>query len=124
MCPGEEKRKGPRTNIHIGVAYRVIGTLGDIKVGKIVNASLGGLLLETDRKMKPGTTLVLEIKIPGHEEEPLILIGNVVESCESCNRITCDTRLEFLSVAAHDKRLLEQLVTHYPCGEDKGSIEM
>jgi len=78
----------------------------------IVSASPEGLLLVTDKPMKTGTHLALEIQMPEHEE-PLQFIGRVVESSRRLDQITFGTRLEFLSVDTRSKKLLDTLMTKY-----------
>lgn len=98
------------------VSYRVIGSLEEPKLSMIVDASLDGLRLATDRPMKAGTHLALEIQMPEYEES-LQFIGRVVESSQGCDKITCDTRLEFLSVDTRSKKLFDTLMAKYRAEE-------
>ena len=102
---GEEKRKYPRASGHFVVSYRVFNEADNVDISKTKNLSLGGMLLTTNRPFEPGTNLALEIRLP-FDAHPILLMGKVVESREISKNMIYDTRIQFVAVDEHHRRVI------------------
>jgi hypothetical protein len=109
---GTEKRKHRRVNGRFMVSYRILEETDDIAITQTKNLSLGGMLITTNKKFNPGTTLAIEIRLP-FEGDPIMLVGKVVESLEITQGLIYDTRVEFLSVDDKHKDIMNKTVDYY-----------
>ncbi len=110
---GPERRKHPRiSNARFVVSYRLFEEMENVDVSQTKNISLGGMLLTTNREFKPGTKLTLEIRLP-FDPNPIILVGEVLESRQIIKDLLYDTRLEFLAIDENHRKIINQTVDHY-----------
>jgi len=106
---GEERREYPRVMADYLVVYRVLTEeeKKDITVTK--NLSLGGMCLTTNRSFNKGERIILEMKMP-FLLQPVILLGEVVDSREIVKDLLYDTHLQFLSTDDKTKELLIKMI--------------
>lgn len=109
---GPERRKHPRICGRFVVSYRIFEEIDNIDISQTKNLSLGGMLLTTNRQFEKGTNLALEIRLP-FDPNPIMLIGNVIESQEITRNLIYDTRLEFLAIDERHKNIMTQTVDYY-----------
>jgi len=107
-----ERRKHPRTDVSMEVNYHVLGVIDNLEFAQTKDSSLAGFLLRTDKEIKRGVCLVLEIPWPSRLT-PIRLLGRVVDSRLSNNPITFDTRIEFLAMNEETRRIVTKLIQHY-----------
>jgi hypothetical protein len=109
---GPERRKNPRVTGRFIVSYRILEDMDNVDISQTKNISIGGMLLTTNRKFDPGTSLALEIRLP-FDPNPIMLIGKVMESREITADLIYDTRLEFLAIDEKHRKVLGQTVEYY-----------
>jgi hypothetical protein len=109
---GPEKRRSPRVNGRFIVSYRVLEESESIDITQTKDLSMGGMLLTTNRKFDPGTSLALEIRLP-FDPNPIMLIAKVVDSKEITKNLIFDTRLTFLAVDEDHRKVIGQTVNYY-----------
>ena len=109
---GPEKRKHPRVAGRFVVSYRMLEESDNVDVSQTRNLSLGGMLITTNRSLKPDTRLALEIRLP-FDPDPIMLTGRVIESLEVTRDLIYDTRLEFLSIDEKHKKIVGKTVDYY-----------
>jgi hypothetical protein len=109
---GLEKRKHPRIEGRFVVSYRILEENDNVDITQTKNLSLGGMLLTTNRCFNPGTHLAIEIRLP-FDPNPIMLIANVLESCEITKNLIYDTRLAFLYVDERHKKVINETVNYY-----------
>jgi len=112
MYTGPEKRKHPRASGRFIVSYRIIEDDERIDVSQTKNLSLGGMLITTNKKFKPGTNLALEIRLP-FDPNPIVLVAKVIDSAEITKNLIYDTRLEFISIDEKHQDIVDQTVNYY-----------
>lgn len=108
---GIERRKHPRISGRFMVSYRILDE-NNLDFTQSKNISLGGMLLTTNRSFSSGVCLAVEIRLP-FERDPIMLVGRVVDSVEITRDLIYDTRLEFLAVDEHHRRILNNTVEYY-----------
>lgn len=101
----QERRKNPRLNANFVVSYRIKEIPDNYDLTQTKNVSSGGLLLTTNRKFQPGTTLAITIRFP-FTSSRIELDGEVVDSQEIVKGLIYDTRMKFKSV---DENLLFEI---------------
>jgi len=109
---GIERRKHPRINGRFIVSYRVLEEDEETDITQTKNISMGGMLLTTNKQFSPGTSLILEIRLP-FDPDPIRLVGKVVESREITRNLIYDTRLMFSSVDDKHKQVIKETVDYY-----------
>jgi hypothetical protein len=109
---GPERRKNPRIRGRFIVSYRILEEANNLDISQTKNISLGGMLLTTNLKFEPGTSLAVEIRLP-FEKNPIMLIGKVVESQEITKDLIYDTRIEFLAVDENHRAIINKTVDYY-----------
>jgi uncharacterized protein (TIGR02266 family) len=68
-----DERIVPRTSIHVAID---IYSEHNFWSGVTMNVSEGGIFVATHKMMKPGTTLIVDMDLPG-EAEPIIALAEV-----------------------------------------------
>jgi hypothetical protein len=109
---GREKRKYPRTDIKAPVYYRVFGTPKSNVVSQARNVSHGGFYITTDRRIRKGTVLALEVMVP--VQGAVRFLAKVIDSVPHDRGLTFGTRLEFLAVDEQQKKLSGTVARSYP----------
>lgn len=109
---GPERRKYPRINARFVVSYRIATEEDAIDVSQTKNLSLGGMLLNTNRKFQAGENLALEIRLPFYPH-PITVIAHVLESREIAKDLIYDTRLEFVSTDEKYQKIITDTVDYY-----------
>ncbi len=79
---------------------------------QLKNISLGGMLLITDRQMKLGTVLGIEVKTPFFLELTHFE-GEVLESVERIKNIIYETRVKFYKLSPQAEFVLSKIIQHY-----------
>ena len=109
---GPERRKHPRISGRFIVSYRVLQQPDNVDITQTKNLSLGGMLLTTNRKFEPGTSLALEIRLP-FDPNPIMLIAKVIDSKEITHDLIYDTRLSFVSIDQKHQKVINETVSYY-----------
>ena len=109
---GPERRKYPRVSGRFVVSYRLLKNTDNLDISQTKNISLGGIMLTTNRFFAPGTKLALDIRLPYHTD-PIMVIGQVLESREITKNLIYDTRVQFIGVDKKYKNVLIQTVDFY-----------
>ena len=109
---GSERRTSQRISARFIVSYRIVEDHDHLDVSQTKNLSLGGMLLTTNRVFDPGTHLALEIRLP-FDPNPIMIIGQVVESKEIIRELIYDTRLQFLSIDENHRGIINKTVDYY-----------
>ena len=109
---GPERRKHPRICGRFIVSYRLLDEQDAIDISQTKNVSMGGMLLTTNRKFDAGTNIALEIRLP-FDPNPIMLVARVVESREITKNLIYDTRLTFLAVDEHHRKVIGQTIEYY-----------
>lgn len=109
---GAERRKHPRIVGRFIVSYRFVQEPENVDITQTKNLSLGGMLLTTNRKFAPGTTLALEIRLP-FDPHPISLLAKVLESREITHDLIYDTRLSFISIDERHQKVISDTVSYY-----------
>lgn len=112
LYTGSERRKHPRISGRFIVSYRVLNEADNIDISQTRNISLGGMLLTTNRKFEVGINLALEIRLP-FDPDPIMIIGEVIESTEVSKDLIYDTRLSFLAVDEKHRKVIMNTVDYY-----------
>jgi hypothetical protein len=84
----------------------------NLDITQTKNIGLGGMLLTTNCKFDPGTSLAVEIRLP-FERNPILLIGRVIDSQEITKDLIYDTRLEFLAIDENHRSIINKTVDYY-----------
>ena len=108
---GPERRKYPRIGGRFLVSYRIAEKEDLIDISQTKNVSLGGMLLTTDRAFKPGTNLIIELRLP-IDPKPIQIVARVTESKELMRGLIYDTHLEFMSIDENHKNLVAKTIEH------------
>jgi c-di-GMP-binding flagellar brake protein YcgR len=108
---GIERRRHQRISGRFMVSYRILDE-SNLDFTQSKNLSLGGMLLTTNRQFTSGVCLAVEIRLP-FERNPIMLVGKVIDSSEITRDLIYDTRLEFLAVDEHHRKILDSTVSYY-----------
>jgi hypothetical protein len=108
---GPERRKFPRIGGKFLVSYRIADKDDLIDITQTKNVSLGGILLTTDRAFKPGTNLMVEVRLP-IDPKPIQIVARVIESKELMKGLIYDTHLEFVSIDENHKNMVAKTIEH------------
>lgn len=68
-----DERTVPRTSVHVAID---IYSEHNFWSGLTMNVSEGGVFVATQKMMKPGTMLIVDMELPG-EDEPIIALAEV-----------------------------------------------
>ncbi|MCX5708205.1 MAG: PilZ domain-containing protein [Candidatus Omnitrophica bacterium] len=109
---GPERRKNPRARGRFIVSYRILNEADNIDITQTKNICQGGMLLTTNRRFEPGTSLAVEIRLP-FERNPILIIGRVIASQEITKDLIYDTRLEFLAIDENHRTIINKTVDYY-----------
>jgi len=109
---GKEKRKYSRIDIKAPVYYRVFGTANAPVISQASNISYGGFYVSTDRRLRRGTVLTLEIMVPA-QSVSVRFLAKVIDSYPQDRGLTFGTRLEFLAVDEEHKKRSDILVRNF-----------
>jgi hypothetical protein len=109
---GPERRKNPRARGRFIVSYRIMNQSEGIDITQTKNICQGGMLLTTNCKFDPGTSLAVEIRLP-FEKDPIMLIGRVIDSQEITKDLIYDTRLEFMAIDENHRSIINKTVDYY-----------
>lgn len=109
---GPERRRHPRMNARFVISYRILEEDDNTDISQAKNLGLGGMLLTTNREFAPGTNLALEIKLP-FDNNPIMLIGKVLESRKVVTNLIYDTRLIFMAVDEKHRGIIGKTIEHY-----------
>jgi len=109
---GPERRKYPRISGRFIVSYRIAEEEDGIDISQTRNASLGGILMTTNKKFEPGVKLILQIRFP-FDPEPITITGKVISSREITKDLIYDTAVEFLSVDERHKKVISDTIEYY-----------
>lgn len=117
--PQMDKRKKPRIHSHNLVSYVCLDENGhEVKqgIGRTLNISEGGILLETHTPMDPEFIVFLTV---GLEDEIRDFRGKITHS-EGREDGKYENGIEFLTVTADEMRFLRQIITIFE-EEEEGS---
>jgi len=106
----EEKRKHPRTGSHNLVSYVCRDSQNHVAsegMGRTLNVSEGGILLETRDALDPSYTVSLTVAL---EDELMDIQGRVAFSRKRLNE-NYETGIQFLAFEEKKIRLLRQFIT-------------
>ena len=104
-----ERRRFPRIPETVTVKYRVSGELASTWCEVATqNVSAGGVRFRVPEQLGPGTTVALQIKLPGLAQ-PLHVKSQVAWSQLQASGVT-EVGVEFLDLKEHDQRMIDQLV--------------
>ena len=109
---GPERRKHPRINGRFIVSYRILDDAENLDITQTKNICLGGMLLTTNVMFGKGTHIAVEIRLP-FENNPILLIGKVIESTEITKDLIYDTHLEFIAVDENHRSIINKTVDFY-----------
>jgi hypothetical protein len=109
---GKEKRKYQRTDIKAPVYYRVFGTVKSNVISQARNISHGGFYVSTDRRIRKGTVLALEVMVPA-QGSSVKFLAKVLDSVPQDRGLTYGTRLEFLAVDEQHMKLSGTVASNY-----------
>jgi hypothetical protein len=109
---GSERRKHPRINNRFIVSYRLLQKQDRVETSQTKNLSIGGLLLTTNRKFQPGTSLALEIHLP-FDPYPITIIAKVLQCHEVTKDLIYDTRLAFIKIDKRHHKVIANTVNYY-----------
>jgi len=109
---GPERRKYPRVSGRFVVSYRLLEGADNLDISQTKNIGLGGIMFTTNRFFDPGTKLALDIRLP-YYTDPIMVIGQVLESREIIKNLIYDTRIQFIKVDEKYKNVLIQTVGFY-----------
>jgi hypothetical protein len=111
----QDKRRHPRTGSHNLVSYVCLDEGAHVKsegIGRTLNVSEGGILLETREPFDPSCTITLMIAL---EDELMELKGRVAYAKERAGG-RHETGIQFIDSEEKKMRLLRQFITI--CGSD------
>lgn len=117
--PEMEKRKKPRIGSHNLVSYMCVDANGhEVKqgIGRTLNISEEGILLETHTSMDPECTVSLSV---GLEEEIRDFRGKITHS-KGREDGKYENGIEFLTMNTDEMRFLQQIITIFE-EEEEGS---
>jgi hypothetical protein len=109
---GNEKRKYSRTNIKAPVYYRVFGTAKANVISQACNISHGGFYVTTDRRVRKGTVLALEVMVPA-QGVSVRFLAKVIDSIPQDRGLIFGTRLEFLAVDQEHKKISDVVIHNF-----------
>ncbi|MDD5156250.1 MAG: PilZ domain-containing protein [Candidatus Omnitrophica bacterium] len=109
---GRERRKHPRISNRFVVCYRLLQEQDKIETSQTKDLCIGGMLLTTHRQFEPGSSLVLEIRLPFHAHT-VTLIAKVIESREVTKDLIYDTRLSFCAINEKQRKVIADTVNYY-----------
>jgi hypothetical protein len=104
-----EKRKNPRYD-SLNLSYICEDAQGVVLhegMGRTLNISENGILLETTSESSPENTLTLEIAL----EDDLVKLSGRVAHCRQAERDLYQTGVEFTKLDEADLALLKQFIT-------------
>lgn len=104
-----EKRKNPRYD-SLNLSYVCEDAQGVVLhegMGRTLNISENGILLETTSESSPDNTLTLEIAL----EDDLINLRGRVAHCKQTEKALYQTGVEFTDLGEADLALLKQFIT-------------
>jgi c-di-GMP-binding flagellar brake protein YcgR len=102
---GKERRKYPRLGINFIINYRIQELPDNYDLSQTRNLSQGGTLITTNKLFKPGTCLIMNLRIP-FVPQKIELKGEVVGSKEVVRDLIYETRIKFLGL---DKNFFNKL---------------
>lgn len=95
------------------------GVQGEYSMGRTLNISLGGILMETHLKLKTGQQVMISI---GLEDELVDVMGRIVHSTPSDDNMY-HNGIEFFHASSEDRRVINKYVDafyqKYPEAEEK-----
>ena len=103
----EDKRKNQRIDSHNLLAYSCLDENGEVVtqgMGRTLDVSEGGILLETRAKLYPESNVSLTI---GMEEDVMDFIGKVAYAHEKEDG-NCEAGIQFLDMDEEKSRILRQ----------------
>ena len=109
--PLVEQRRFPRLHVQTAVQFRNILKPNEPFAGSLCrNVSASGLSLMTDGFLPKESRWVLLVSLPRVSREPIRLIGRVVWSMKKMSGRPCEGGIQFIEVAAEDKRMIADFV--------------
>ena len=103
----EDKRKNQRIDSHNLLAYSCLDESGEVVtqgMGRTLDVSEGGILLETQARLDPENNISLTI---GMEDDVMDFIGKVAYSREKADG-NCEAGIQFLNMDEEKSRILRQ----------------
>ena len=95
------------------------GVQGEYSMGRTLNISIGGILMETHIKLKTGQQVMISI---GLEDELVDVMGRIVHSTP-WNDAMYHNGIEFFHASSEDRRIINKYVeafySQYPEAEEK-----
>ena len=109
--PLVEQRRFPRLHVKTAVQFRNILKPSEPFSGSLCkNVSASGLCLMTDGFLPKESRWVLLVSLPWVSREPVRLIGRVVWSTQKPSGQPCECGIQFIQVAAEDKKMIADFV--------------
>jgi len=109
--PLAEQRRFPRLHVKAAVQFRNILKPNEPFAGSLCrNISASGLCLMTDGFLPKESRWVLLVSLPWVSREPIRLIGWVVWSTQKPFGQPCECGIQFIQVAAEDKKMIADFV--------------
>ena len=106
---GEERRRFPRIPETFTVQYRVSGELAATWAEAVTqNVSAGGIRFRVPEPLGPGTTVALQVKLPGIAQA-LHVKGQVAWSRMQASGVV-EVGVEFVNLSEREQRMIDQLV--------------
>lgn len=102
---GLERRKHPRASFNFVINYRLKETLDSYDLTQTKDVSQGGVLLTTNKPLKKGAKLAMNLRIPLVPQK-IALKGEVVDSREVVRNLVYETRVVFIGL---DKNFFKKL---------------
>jgi hypothetical protein len=78
----------------------------NLNIAHTKDSSVGGFLLTTEKRISPGTSLVLKV-------HSVNLIGTVIDSRQSPEGYKFDTRLKFLALDDEHRKMVSKITDYY-----------
>lgn len=114
----EERRKQPRhDSLHL--TYLCVDEEGSIVqegMGRTVNVSEGGILLETHFAMTPGGSVVVQIAL---EDELISLQGRVIHCRQQEGDQVCQSGVQFAEIPAEARDALRRFIALFADGQHR-----
>ena len=113
-----DRRQHPRLNKHIFVTHRILEQA--LRAGsRIKNISEGGIRMPIIRKLEPGTTVHLEIRLADFQK-PITVTGEVIWiKTRNDVEFPFDAGMKFTHVSSSDRKKIRDAL----CREIRAEIE-
>ena len=112
-----DKRKNPRVKVHVLASYECYNDDGEIfdqGLAVILDASIGGLLIETDDFIEAN---YIKIAFVNHENRLISIVGSVVHSRKNEN-VKAKSGLCFHGTKSENIKLVSNLIRTHHYGKE------